>query len=212
MHLPLIRNEKRYKRSIVSFGGLNLSQIFQDGEMRDCTGISHGEFPFITQRKKRNTEFECTMPTCAVFGKNECIASEEGLYYNRRKVGDLSPGKKQIAVLGSNIMVFPDKVCYNTESEELTCLEGTCHTKGVTVTFTESSISVGKNVFSTQISSSVLEFPPEYSAVICSKATVRDGEISWGTFSLIKPGELTEGTILFEKCRKNQYRIVTGIT
>ena len=74
MHLPIIKKENRYRRSIVNFGGLNLSQSFKDGELRDCVGISHSEFPFITQRKKRETENEIISIIKKFFNGNEYMS------------------------------------------------------------------------------------------------------------------------------------------
>ena len=204
MHLPVIKKENRYRRSIVNFGGLNLSQSFKDGELRDCVGISHSEFPFITQRKKRETEFKCAAPTCAIFGENEFVAADDGLYFNRKKVGDLSPGKKHIAALGSFITVFPDKMYYNMENGEFKSLSGECQTQGATVKFTTDTISVTADYFVEERSRESIKFPSDILLVTYEKASVSDGKVGLTGFSLKKPNELGADAILFEKCKVNQ--------
>ena len=88
MHLPILKKENRYRRSIVAFGGINLTEHFSEGELREGVGISHKKFPFITQRNKLVKEFECNSPTSAIFGENECVATNDALYYNKNKVGN----------------------------------------------------------------------------------------------------------------------------
>ncbi len=211
MHLPVIKKENRYRRSIVNFGGLNLLQSFADGELRDCVGISHSEFPFITQRKKREIEFKCTSPTCAIFGENEFVATDDGLYFNRKKVGDLSPGKKYIGALGNCITVFPDKMYYNTESGEFGSLSEERHTEGATVTFTTDGISVAANYFVQERTTENIKFPSDALLVTYENAFVTAGKVELTGFLLKKTNTLEPETILYEKCKENQYRIVESV-
>lgn len=212
MNLPVIKKENRYRRSMVSFGGLNLSQSFSAGEMRECSGISHRNFPAITQRQKSEPVFECMSPTAALFGNKECIAADDGLYYDRKKVGDLSPGKKQMAALGSKIVVFPDKVYYDTSSEKFGDLRGRCETQGAEVTFTNNSISVPEARFEESREIEVSVFPKEAQLITYDTVSVSTGKITLAGFSLKNPAELTEGTVLYEKCKENQYRIVQSVS
>ena len=149
MHLPRLRKETRYKRSIINFGGINATGDYSPGEMRDCSGISHSEFPFITQRKKSESLFSCNFPTAAILENAQCVASEDGLFYKGKKVGDLSGGKKQLVMLGKRIIVFPDKMYYDTETEEFKSLSGEVYTSGATMTFEKNSVSIQKNFFET---------------------------------------------------------------
>lgn len=212
MHLPIIKRENRYKQSLVSFGGLNLTQSFRDGELRDCTGISNNEFPFVTQRRKREKEFDCVSPQFAIFGKNEFMATDDGLYYNREKVGDLSPGKKYIAVLGNYAAVFPDKVYYDIENEKFAPLTAEKKTEGAKVTFTGNSVSLESSYYLKESSEDKLEFSADSLIVTYTTATVIRDEVRLEGFALKKPGEITEGTVIREKCKLNQYRTVGNIT
>lgn len=212
MHLPILKRENRYKRSVVNFGGLNLTQSFRDGELRECTGVSNGEFPFITQRKKRETEFECLSPSCAIFGENEFIAADDGLYYNRKKVGDLYPGKKYLAALGECVAVFPDKMYYNIKTEKFASLCNERQTEGATVTFTTDSISVASDYFVQESFFDSTKFQPEALIVTYEKANVSEGKVQLSGFALKKPDEISAGTVVYEKCKPNQYRIVQNVS
>ena len=186
-------------------------QSYSPGEMRDCIGISHKEFPAITQRQKSEAIFSCQSPRAAAFAGKECVAADDGLYYDRKKVGDLTPGKKQIAVLGSKIVVFPDKVYYDTESEKFADLCGKCETYEATVSFTTATISVPESHFKQLNVIETSLFSKDSTVLTYSEVEVSSGKPVFRNFSLQTPSNLNEGTILREKCKGNQYRIVRSV-
>ena len=49
MKLPDILQTRKYKRQISAFGGLNTTNNYSEGELSDCSGISHVSFPYLTQ-------------------------------------------------------------------------------------------------------------------------------------------------------------------
>ena len=208
MHLPLLKRENRYRRSIINFGGINRTGDYSPGELMDCSGISHSEFPFITQRKKANVIFDCVNPTAAIFGENECVAADSGLYYNRKLVGELSDGEKQLAVLGKHIVIFPDKVYFDTETGEIKSLTGESHTSGATVSFSANSISTDEPFFKTMTKKETILFPEESFLVTYENAVISKNKIYRSGFGLKKPENIGEKAILYEKCSENQYRTV----
>lgn len=212
MHLPMVKKESRYKRSIITFGGLNLTQGYSPGEMSDCRGISHRAFPSITQRPKGERILECTSPTAAIFENKECVAANDGLYYDGKKVGELSPGTKQLVALGNKIMVFPDKMYYDTETKEFKSLSAKCDTLGVEVTFTSNSISVPSSAIEQRSEPDKTQFLKNSLLVTYSKATINDGVIKFSGFALKKATEIETGTIFCEKCKENQYRVAGSVT
>lgn len=212
MNLPVIKRKNMYKRSTLSFGGINLTQNYSSGELRNCTGISHNAFPSITQRDKSEMVFECLSPTAAIFENIECVATDDGLYYDRKKVGALSSGRKMLASLGKKIIVFPDKVCYDTESGELSDLSGRCTTYGNTVTFTNNSISVGNELFVEKMEGDFTLFHDGVGLITYESVKVEEGNVILEGFALKKISEITTGTLLGEKCNDNQYRIVQNIS
>lgn len=212
MHLPTVKRESRYKRSIITFGGLNLTQSYSAGEMSDCSGISHKDFPSVTQRPKGERIFECVSPTAAIFENKVCIAASDSLYYDGKKVGNLTPGAKQLATLGNKIMVFPDKMYYDTETEEFKSLSGKCETLGAKVTFTGNSLSVPSSLFEQSNELDKTQFQKDALVVTYTSANVDSGVIKFREFALKKVTELETGTIFREKCNENQYRIVGGVS
>lgn len=211
MHLPTAKRESRYKRSIITFGGLNLTQSYSAGEMSDCSGISHREFPSITQRTKGENIFECMSPSAAIFENKECIAAEGGLYYDRKKVGDLSAGKKKLVTLGNKIIVFPDKMYYDTQTQEFKSLTGIAQTQGAQVTFTENAVSVPESLFVETRDIEKTQFHKETQLITYASIEINEGTAIGSELALKKATELEAGTILLEKCNKNQYRLVESV-
>ncbi len=211
MKLPIIRKKNRYRKSIISFGGINLTGMFSEGEMEDATAISHRLFPAITQRQKSTVVFECNSPSAAVFADKECIAADGALYYDRKKVADLTQGEKTLAVLGKKIFVFPDKVYYDTIKGEVADISGLAQTHGAKVTFTENTISVPK-VYTKEERTIIKEtFPKNMKFVTFETATVKDGDVELKNPSLKNISELAEGTVHNESCGKNEYASVQSV-
>ena len=212
MRLPVIKREQRYKRHMITFGGLNLRQSFSVGEMKDCSGISHLCFPAITQKQKSEQVFSCTTPTAMLYADKECIASDDGLYYDRKKVGDLSKGKKQLVCVGSKIIVFPDKVYYDTKTKKFASLESVFESKGVSVSFNLNKLSVPQNNFIQEHSVEVCTFPAGAEVITYNVVEVKNNKLSFTGFNLKSIELLEEETILREKCLENQYRRVIAIS
>lgn len=212
MHLPILKNEKRYVRRIINFGGINKTQSFSDGEMTDCHGISHISFPALTQRQKSEKEFLVFGASAAIFGNKECIASSEGLFYDREKVGELSGGEKHLAIIGNMVVVFPDKMYYDIEKKEFSSLEAKSILEDVEVTFSENSITVPSAKYTFDSLVERMDFPENCKIVTYGAVTENeDGTLSFTDFSLKEIKDLTKDSIFCEKCEKNQYRTVISI-
>ena len=211
MHLPITKRESRYKRSIITFGGLNLTQSYSQGEMSNCSGISHREFPALTQRPKSENIFGCMSPSAVIFENKECVAADDGLYYDRKRVGDLSVGKKQLVTLGSKIIVFPDKMYYDTQTQEFKSLSGRVETQGAKVTFTGDTVSVPESLFVETREIDKIQFHKESPLITYASVKVDNGNVIGSELALKKATELEAGVILLEKCNKNQYRLVESV-
>lgn len=211
MKLPIIKSKMRYKKSIVAFGGINTTNDFAVGEMEDAVAISHRLFPAITQREKTVLDFKCDSPSCAVFADEECVAASGALYYARKKVADLTQGEKMLAVLGKKIVVFPDKIYYDTHSGEVGDMRGLASTQGAQVTFSDSALSV-PDIHVIQSRSVANEiYPKDMDIVTYESATISNGEVAFGKISLKKPSQFVDGTIHNENCKKGEYHIVQSI-
>ena len=211
MHLPIIKGSNSYKKSIVAFGGINFSRSFSEGELSECTGISHISFPSLTQRRKSETLFECSAPTALIFADKECFVTDTELYYDRKKVADLNTGKKCISFLGKKIVVFPDKLFYDTQTEETGFLQAEASSDGANAKFTTAEI-IFPEIYEKEVSVvERLEFERNFSVISYMSVTSKDAKLSFSGFKLKKVSDISEGDFLGEKCEANQYRRVISV-
>ena len=208
MRLPIIKKQNRYKKSIVTFGGINRTGNFTEGELEDATSISHRLFPAITQRRKTSLVFPCDSPSAAVVADKECIAADGVLYYDREKVATLTSGKKTLAVLGKKIFVFPDKLYYDTQTQKVGDMCGFASSCGAKVSFMSNTITFPEVYVKEERDIVKDTFPKDMKIVAFDSASVNEGRVILSKPSLKNLSQLADGSIHNEKCNENEYCIV----
>ena len=137
MSLPALPYAKSIMRSNpqTAFGGLNHNAAAGDGELYDMTNLSSREFPLLTNRPKRGL----VQTIASAFGlgaeDKPFWAAGTKFYYNGTEKGTVAESRKTFAVLGTKIVIFPDKKYYdwaaNSGSGEFGSLESTRSLSGV---------------------------------------------------------------------------------
>lgn len=126
MYLPALSNmEQRRQQQIITFGGINYGQNTQDGQLADCRNLTAEHFPCLHPRAGRKAAVS------GLTAPEQIFAAEGNLYIvdnGALKLGDstlltLTPGKKQMAVINSKLVIFPDKVMVDTTDMTVTRLE-----------------------------------------------------------------------------------------
>jgi hypothetical protein len=107
-------NTQKRQQQIIAFRGLNYGEGAVDGEFSETENLSTARFPCLSQRAGRATEGHYANGTnlfCDAQGKLLVI---DGItvYYDGRIVGTVTPGDKQIASIGTKIVIYPDAVYY----------------------------------------------------------------------------------------------------
>ena len=134
--LPYLQEvQNASKKYGVVFRGLNYGEGTQDGEFAETHNLSTEQYPCITQRAARiKVDEEYNNPTTLHSKGNllvideridETQLDEEGnpkvvgdVYYDGKKVGEVTSGKKQTATIGNYIVIFPDKKYYKVPTED----------------------------------------------------------------------------------------------
>ena len=212
MRLPVLKSRDSYKRRIITFGGINRLQGFSEGEILDCSGISHESFPSLTQRRKSEIDFPCENPVTAICGKKECVVTNSLLYYDRKEVGKLSEGDKIIAQMGDKIVVFPDKMYYDTKTEKFSSLEGTCLLTELEVVFSNNQITLPSVSYKTASTFESLVLKQDKYVFKYSDVSIVDGVIVFPAAQMIMAKELSTGDIFSEISGMRHYRITESIT
>ena len=211
MRLPRITSHNKYKREVINFGGLNYTKNFSEGDFSEGTAFSHLFFPSLTQRQKLLKHGDFINPSAAGFCGEECVAQEGALYYKGKKVGDLTGGEKQLIFMGMYVVVFPDKVYYNAETEEFGRLFFSESTKGESVTFDSDSVSVPEKFIQTTFQREEMFFLENDILSTYAKVTVTDGELIFSDYAEVLASSIKTGTIFCNDCLANQYRKVTAV-
>lgn len=125
MRLPGMKYvENRSKKTIVQFLGVNYGEDGTDGQFAETKNLSSRMFPCLSQRVGREVQlWEYTAPSAVWYRDGLIVVDGAELKHNGVKVGTVSPGKKQFANVNTKVVIFPDKVMYDTESKEFRSLE-----------------------------------------------------------------------------------------
>jgi len=111
----------KVKKLITKFLGLNFTDNFTEGEFVDTQGLSSKNYPTITQREGRDkiSNYENVTDLFEWNGKLVVIDNAT-LYYDGVAITNVTPGKKQFAVVNTHLLVFPDQIDIDLESSTYT--------------------------------------------------------------------------------------------
>lgn len=123
MHLPYLKSRKQTtQKQIVAFRGVNYSEAVQDGQFEDCRNLSSQLFPCLSQRQGRERGKTYENATAVHYKNGLIVVDGTDLIHNGEKVGTVSPGKKHIVDINTKVVIFPDKVMYDTSTKKLQSL------------------------------------------------------------------------------------------
>ena len=117
----------RSRPTQLAFGILNHTATAADGEIYDERDVSTEEYPAVTPRKSR-----LKAPSTISLAEYSRIGSDGAklfwhsggdLYYGGKLVGGLPLGDgvtRRFACMGERIVIWPDKVCYDSETGRMT--------------------------------------------------------------------------------------------
>ncbi len=141
MLLPQINQVSKARQYVQNFGGINRNKRINTGELSDAVNITCDNYPILKTRRKRylgNLNGLTDVSGMQIVNdvlyfvarkkiETETIDDETGettvdvtyeyhLYKNNAEVSGytFTADKKQTAVMGGYIIIFPDKVSYNT--------------------------------------------------------------------------------------------------
>ena len=143
MRLPQMQYAgDRRKQQALQFGGLQYGRNSGEGEFAETRNLSSRQFPTLSQRgaRKKTAGYEAAT---ALFAKNKLVVVDgTSLLYDGAAVGTVTEGEKQIVSVNSKILVFPDKVYYDTNSETFGAMEASVSAEAEKVTWTEETLKL----------------------------------------------------------------------
>lgn len=128
-NLPKLSNVAALRRTYqVQFGGLNHNIGASDGEIFDMKNMASDHYPVLTQRKKRKLVATLENAAGGMISYGGVIVYAEGTALKMVKngviktVGAVTEGEKTFATFQNSVIVFPDKVQLNLDTEEFKAL------------------------------------------------------------------------------------------
>ena len=125
MQMPSLNESVGKKvQQTYDFKGLNKSAVISPGEFSDMLNLSSKNDGCISPRAGREVIKTLTGGSdIASFGEKLFYIQEDGFYYNGERKGTVKPGKKEIAVMNDYVIIFPDKVAYDSVTDEFKRME-----------------------------------------------------------------------------------------
>lgn len=118
-----LREVQKHDSQIISLGGLNKTELYNDGMLEDSVHVSMDRYPYFTSWTPR-LELEDISEVQALTSWDDLIYIADGtMYVGQDEVGyTFSQGRKQFAMLQNKLVVWPDKVFVNMETLNVTPL------------------------------------------------------------------------------------------
>lgn len=111
------------KRQQIRFGGYDHNLSAQDGALWDMENVSSDLYPLLSPRGPRYRLRTLEKPNGLYVRDGVYWVDGTGLYKDGARLGTVADGPKQWAGMGSFVIVFPDKVYYDTETGAFGSLE-----------------------------------------------------------------------------------------
>ena len=118
----------------VAFRGLHWGEEPAEGQLSACENLSAARFPCLSQRSPREQLGTYPEPGGILTKDGLVVVSGGTVYHNGTPVGQVKPGRKQLAAIGDYAVIFPDKAYYHTETGQFGSLEAYFADKGLTFT------------------------------------------------------------------------------
>lgn len=118
MRLPVMNDKAIMRPSVMTaFGGINHNLNCGDGELFDMLNLSSRNYPLLCPRKPRGTAGSIPSPQGIGAYDEMWWVSGTKFYYAGEEKGTVTETRKQFAVMGSIIVIFPDKKYYDIEAD-----------------------------------------------------------------------------------------------
>ena len=138
MQLPYLYSQpNKVTKTIGTFGGLNERPVTDESEFSDMKNVSDRLYPTLATRLPRGAVQKTLSDPHGVFWKNKLFyVNGTEAYYGGTKISGLTLANtdKTLVGMGAYIVIFPDKIAYNTSTGQYKALDASL-TQSSTATF-----------------------------------------------------------------------------
>ena len=117
--LPYIASRvARHKSHGAQFLGLDHNLVVQPGAFWDMKNLTGDFYPVLSPRRGRKLVRTIQKPNGLFVKEKLCWVDGTTFYYDGAAKGTVEDSEKRFARLGAYVLIWPDKVCYNTVTDE----------------------------------------------------------------------------------------------
>ncbi len=118
MHYPILKTLPVDREAITTFLGLNQREDLSAGEFAQMENLTAAHFP-LAATCRQSAVWKQGCPQGMVAKEQLCHVSDRHLYVGADSYDlGLSEGEKQLVSMGAYLLIFPDKVYFNTADPE----------------------------------------------------------------------------------------------
>lgn len=120
MFYPPLKKKSAQQVVTATFGGINRAEKISDGEFAKAMNLSTREYPMLCPRKPRGSVDTLGNPGGMIAKDKLCWVDGDKVYYDGTAVAGLTLSTaeadwpKQLVGMGAYVVIFPDKVYFNT--------------------------------------------------------------------------------------------------
>ena len=124
MDFPYLQMTKSPTESrVMEFRGYDVQNVIEDGSMRDMKNLTTDEYPCLYPRKKRGDYSDIYVGTTAILARRGKLAvcDRTSFWYDGERKFDFDldyEGERQMQAINTRIVIWPDKVWFNTDTGE----------------------------------------------------------------------------------------------
>ena len=138
MIFPMMQITKRpTEKQVIEFKGYDVQNVIDPGSMRDMKNMSSDEYPCLYQRRPRKTVSDIYNNPSAILPRDDKLAvcDATSFWYDEEIIFDFESdyeGERIMQAINTRIVIWPDKMFYNTETGEYGSLAAEVHPASVT--------------------------------------------------------------------------------
>ena len=120
MYYPPLKRKSAQQVVTATFGGINRAEKIGDGEFAQAMNLSTREYPMLCPRKPRGHVATLSSPGGMIAKDKLCWVDGNKVYYDGTAVAGLTLSTaaadwpKRMVGMGAYVVIFPDKVYFNT--------------------------------------------------------------------------------------------------
>jgi len=133
MRLPYLQAGKAKAQMQDKFLGLCMRETCDPGQFLYTIGLSSDEYPYMAPRKPRRMIRFCENGTALLGGDKLAWVSNSKLYYDAEEICTVTSEHPQLVRMGAYLIVWPDRIIYNTHTHELISMDVNYVAEGLSV-------------------------------------------------------------------------------